>query len=132
MSTSENDQPSTSNQSNKVRFETIEIDIRDLRTEVTRLSTTVGLMLAKLETIHPARRVDPGVGEEVIQGDKRTHGEEQRSKGSRHGAGLSEQVEREVIQETRQTHGISLPPAETDGKDKELVKVQENKDFLLV
>ncbi|KAL5800931.1 hypothetical protein ACOSQ3_032563 [Xanthoceras sorbifolium] len=75
MSTSENDQPSTSNQPNRVRFETIEADIRDVRTEMTRLSTTVGHMLARLKILHPARGADLGVEEEVIQGDRRTHGE---------------------------------------------------------
>ncbi|KAL5787824.1 hypothetical protein ACOSP7_004773 [Xanthoceras sorbifolium] len=133
MSTSKNDQPLTSNQPNRVRFETIEADIRDLRMEVTRLSTTVGLMLARLEIIHPARRVDPGVEEEIIQGDRRTHGEERRSEGSRHRGGLSEPVKREVIQEARQTHGISPPPVEpkyeTDEKDEEQVTVPENKEI---
>ncbi|KAL5812937.1 hypothetical protein ACOSQ3_027887 [Xanthoceras sorbifolium] len=44
--------------------------------------------------------------------DRRTHGEERRSQGSRHEAAPSESMEREVIQETRRTHEVSPSPVE--------------------
>ncbi|KAL5734153.1 hypothetical protein ACOSP7_032014 [Xanthoceras sorbifolium] len=109
------DEAGSGSPSNKQRFETLEENQERLFKSLAELATSL---------THMART-----------NQEQTHGEEQRSQGSRHGARLSEPVEREVVQETRRTHRIRLPPVkpkyEADEKDEELVKVQANKELTI-